>query len=444
MIRQTLTGRTDAPPRIDSAPAIGLAWLVRLRWAFAAANLVVAGGATLQSLPVSWPLVLAASIGALLTNGALLVWMRRGRSASRLLLAGVLVLDGVLLTLALRGAGGATNPFSVLYLVHVALAALLLDGRATWLVAGVTCLGFGTLFLGGDSHAHHHHAHHGGHGAHDGGLDAHLRGMLAAYAVAAAFVGYSVYRVARALERREREMVALQKWAARTEKLASLSALAAGAAHELGTPLGTIAVVAKELERAAANDATSALEPAVLAADARLVREEAERCRSIIAKMSSNAGEGPGSAPRPASIESVIQEVRASIGEPRATELRIEPPPAGAFVVAPRDALVQALANLVANAFDACEASAVKEVVLAATVGGERVSFRIEDTGQGVSDDLVARLGEPFFSTKPGRGMGLGLFLARSLAERVGGRLEMETRPAGGSTFVLEIPGGLA
>ena len=438
MVRQTLTGRLDTPPRIDSAPAIGLAWLLRLRWAFAVADLVVAGGAALQDMPVSWPLVAAASGSTLVTNAALISWTRRGRSASRLLLAAVLVLDGILLTVALRGAGGATNPFSVLYLVHVALAALLLDGRATWLVAGATCVGFGTLFLGADHHAGHHH-----HAAHEG-LDAHLRGMLAAYAVAAAFVGYSVYRVARALERREREMIALREWAARTEKLASLSALAAGAAHALGTPLATIAVVAKELERTAAKDRENALDAGALAADARLVREEAERCRHIIAKMSSNAGEEQGSAPRAASLESVIEQVCASIGEPRASELRVEPPPRGAFVVAPYDALVQALANLISNAFDACEATDVKSVVLAATVGGERVSFRIEDTGEGVAADVAGRLGEPFFSTKAGRGMGLGLFLARSLAERVGGRLEMESRPAGGSVFLLEVPGGRA
>lgn len=439
MIRQTLTGgRLDTPPRIDSAPAIGLAWLLRLRWAFAAAELFVVAGATLQALPVSWPLVGAAFAATLVTNTALLVWTRRGRPASRFLLAAVLVLDGVLLTVALRGAGGPSNPFSVLYLVHVALAALLLDGKATWLVAGATCLGFGALFLGAGPHAGHH-QHHGGEG-----LDAHLRGMLAAYAIAAAFVGYSVHRVARALERREREMLALREWAARTEKLASLSALAAGAAHELGTPLATIAVVAKELERSAGRNAERSLDADALAADARLVREEAERCRRIIAKMSSNAGEEQGSAPRAAPLASIIENMCASIGEPRASELRIEPLPTGAFVVAPRDALVQALSNLVANAFDACEHRDERTVALVTTVSAERVAFRVEDTGEGVSEDIAGRLGEPFFSTKDGRGMGLGLFLARSLAERVGGKLEMESRPAGGSAFVLEVPGGIA
>ena len=239
-------------------------------------------------------------------------------------------------------------------------------------------------------------------------------------------------------------MIALREWAARTEKLASLSSLAAGAAHELGTPLATIAVVAKELERSAGRGEGSAVDAAALTADARLVREEAERCRRIIAKMSSDAGEGQGSPPRPASLESVIEQVCASIGEPRASELRVAPSPKGAFVVAPNDALVQALANLVSNAFDACETVETRAVVLAATVRDERVSFRIEDSGQGVPADALGRLGEPFFSTKEGRGMGLGLFLARSLADRVGGKLEMESRPAGGSTFILEVPGGLA
>jgi two-component system, sensor histidine kinase RegB len=194
MSRHALTGRADQPPHIDSAPTIGLAWLVRLRWAFVGAVVLAAGATWFLGTRVDPCVVGAAASATALTNVGLLRWSKRGRPASRLLLAAVLVLDGMLLTLALRASGGAMNPFSVLYLVLVALAALLLDGRATWTVAGTTCLGFGTLFIGTSAHAGHHHA---GHES----FDLHLRGMLAAYALAAAFVGYFVYRVARALER---------------------------------------------------------------------------------------------------------------------------------------------------------------------------------------------------------------------------------------------------
>lgn len=432
--RVALTGRSEQAPHIDSAPTIGLAWLVRLRWAFVAAVVLAAGATQFLGTRVDAWLVGVAALATALTNVGLLHWSKRGGAASRLLLAAVLVLDGMLLTVALRASGGAMNPFSVFYLVHVALAALLLDGRATWIVAGTTCLGFGTLFIGAGAHAGHHHA---GHES----FDLHLRGMLAAYALAAAFVGYFVYRVARALERREREMLALRDWALRTEKVASLSALAAGAAHELGTPLSTIAVVAKELERVAAA-ADGRLDRAALASDAQLVREEAERCRRIIAKMASEAGAAQGAAPRQAAVEDVMDRVRASLDKDRLSELTVVAARSGAFVTVPDETLVQVLVNLVSNAFDACAEVAAPRVVIGVGVEGGRVAFSVEDGGCGMADEVLGRLGEPFFSMKSGRGMGLGLFLARSFAERVGGSLTVESRVGVGTTFVLEVPGG--
>lgn len=441
MNRHVLTGRPDQPPHIDSAPTIGLAWLVRLRWAFVVAEMFVAAG-------VSWFLgtsVDAQAVGAaasvtILTNLAMLWWAKRGRPTSRVILSAVLVLDGMLLTVALRASGGAMNPFSVLYLVHVALAALLLDGRATWIVAGTTCLGFGTLFLGTGADAHAAHHHHPGHDS----FDLHLRGMLAAYAVAAAFVGYFVYRVARALERREREMIALRDWAARTEKVASLSTLAAGAAHELGTPLATIAVVAKELERAASSP-DGHLDRDALSSDAQLVREEAERCRRIIAKMASDAGAAQGTAPRRVAIAEIVERVRASFDKERLSELEVVPTEPRAFVMVPDETLVQVLVNLVSNALDAsAPGDGSHRVVMNVASRGARVSFTIEDRGCGMSNDVLARLGEPFFSMKSGRGMGLGLFIARSFAERVGGTLSVESTIGRGSTFVLEVPGEAA
>lgn len=448
MNRQSLTARSDAPPKIDSAPTVGLAWLVRLRWGFAAAETLIALGAPYYGLKgQALPAVLAIAT-SLATNLGLRAWSRRPEPASQLLLASVLVLDGFLLTVVLHATGGAMNPFSVLYLVHVALAALVLDVRATWVVAAVTCLDFASLFVDGGASSSSmpagHHAHHMGHGAAGAaadGIGMHLRGMLIGYAVAAGFVGYFVFRVARALERREREMLALRDWAARTEKLASLSALAAGAAHELGTPLGTIAVAAKELERNAATD--GALRRETVIDDVRLIREEAERCRQIIAKLATNAGESQGGPPRRTSIGAIVDRVKGSLSDARAASLTVDAPPADAFVWAPDELLVQVLTTLVKNGLEAAaSAPDPGRVRLSTTVEGERVAFHVEDAGAGMSEETLRRLGEPFFSTKNGRGMGLGLFLARSFADRVGGSLEVASQPGKGSLFVLQVPGG--
>src|SRR5690606_7886748 len=127
----------------------------------------------------------------------------------------------------------SSNPFTVFYLVHVALAALLLDTKGALLLSLFTSACFASLFLlgGHDAHAHH--------GA---DFSSHLQGMWVSYTLAACFVGYFVAKMTRALQRRERELSELGQIAARAEKLASLSTLAAGAAHELGSPLGTIAI----------------------------------------------------------------------------------------------------------------------------------------------------------------------------------------------------------
>jgi two-component system sensor histidine kinase RegB len=413
----------DSPPPIASAPAIGLAWIVRLRWLFALAEAIVISGALWLGLPVHWAIAVLAPILTLATN--LFLWTRR-HVASPPLLVGALVLDSVLLTVVLRSAGGAMNPFSVLYLVHVALAALVLDRRASWLVAGATCLGFGALFAGTNPHvgAMHDHAR----------MEAHLYGMLVAYAVAALFVGYFVHRIARALEAREQEALALRDWAARTEKLASLTTLAAGTAHELGSPLATIAVVATELGRSAR---APTIDRDALASDAELLRGEAERCRRILAKMSSSAGESRGSAPRRTPVRDVFERVSAQLGEPRAT-LLVQAGADALWVLAPEDALVQVLASLVANAFEAES----PRVILATALVNDRVAFRVEDEGKGMNEALLRRLGEPFFSTKSGRGMGLGVFLARRFAQDVDGTLDVESVEGKGSTFVLAVPGG--
>ncbi len=441
-----LTADRVRAPRVHSTSAVGLAWLVRLRWAFAAAQLVVGLGAELLDQPWSLPVVGASAAVTVLTNAVLFRWVSRDASGSAPpSLMPFLVLDGVLLTVTLLASGGASNPFSVLYIVHVALAALLLDRRATLLVAGTTMLGFALLFVAPSlrSNAADHAGHtHAGHAAHAGpGFEAHLRGMLAAYALTAIFVGYFVHRVARELARREREAAELRDWAARTERLASLSALATGAAHELGSPLGTIAVAAKELERAAA--APAPLDVSQILADARLVRAEAERCRLIIGKMGTGAGDVQGGAPKRVAVADVLAKVTSSLGDARGSTLGLGTPPAGAFVVATEDALVQAIVTLAVNAFDAIRESG-GAVTLDVSVEEGRVVFRVGDDGPGISPDVVRRLGEPFFSTKDGQGMGLGLFLTRSFAERVGGELAVDSEPGRGATFTLAVPGGVA
>jgi len=417
---------------VATAPKIGLAWLVRLRWLAIAGQLAIVALAGLV-LRVSLPLPLIAALISItaLSNLALTAWLRKSEP-SAYALAGVLLLDVLTLTGLLLSAGGASNPFSVFYLVHVALAALLLAPRPAWLVAALTSLAFGSLFVL-PSHAIDPHAMHMHHGA----SSMHLQGMWLAYSLAAGFVVHFVSRVASALSAREHELFELQRSAVRHEKLASLSTLAAGAAHELGTPLATIALVAKELERGLeAGRSADELVP-----DARLIRQEVERCREILQQMAARAGEDAGEMLAAISVQGMQRDLSEALG-PRAAQLSFEHEGELSEIVAPKRLLVQVLANLVRNAFDAqADVGKTEPVRLVTRLEAEQAAFEIFDRGPGIPTDAQGRVGEPFFTTKaPGRGLGLGVFLARAFAEKMGGELTLDERPGGGTVARLTVP----
>ena len=429
---QPASASRATPASVATAPKIGLAWLVRLRWLAIAGQLTIAALAVF-ALRVSLPLEL---VGALVTvtalSNAVLALSLRTREPSPHALSGVLVLDILTLTGLLLSAGGPSNPFSVFYLVHVALAALLLAPRPAYLVAALTSLSFGSLFVL-PSHTIDPHAMHMHHGA----SSMHLQGMWLAYSLAAGFVVHFVSRVASALQARERELFELQRSAVRHEKLASLSTLAAGAAHELGTPLATIALVAKELEHGLEGGAAAD----TLVPDARLIRQEVERCRGILQQMAARAGEGAGEMPTPISVRGVERGLSAALGA-GAAQVSFERLGQLSELVAPQELLVQVLANLVRNACDAHSDVGLGEPVRIVThIQSDRAAFEIFDRGPGIPPHAQARVGEPFFTTKaPGHGLGLGLFLARAFAEKVGGELTLTGRPGGGTVARLTVP----
>src|SRR5690606_21030338 len=190
-------------------------------------------------------------------------------------LALLMMLDVAILTGLLYLTGGPHNPFGLLYVVQIALATVLLHAGWGWLHPGPSVVGFGILLVAHQPLA-----------IPD---DNRAIGAWAALGVASAFVVHFLLRITGALAERDRELTGARGLAARQERLASLATMAAGAAHELSTPLGTVALAAKELERALvkAGGGEAGAAPAFpeLAADARLIREQVGRCRTILEQM---------------------------------------------------------------------------------------------------------------------------------------------------------------
>ena len=314
----------------------------------------------------------------------------------------------------------------MLFLVNVALGAVVLSSRFAWglLVLSLAC--FGALFLPlsralGPAPLGHAEL-----------MELHLRGMWVAFAVAAVTLVIFVLRVRRALAAREAELARERERAGRRERLASLATLAAGTAHALGTPLSTIAVAARELERrlAALPDA---------AEDARLIREQVERCREALARMSAESGQSPGEALHPRPLSTLLEE--ALEGLPDAARVEVEVPEglAATSAALPVRALGQSVQALVRNALQA--SAPESKVLLRLDVDGEHLRVTVEDRGVGMAPDVLARAGEPFFSTRrSGQGLGLGLFVARSLAEQLGGDLSLQSAPARGTRARLTLP----
>jgi two-component system sensor histidine kinase RegB len=333
----------------------------------------------------------------------------------------------VLLTGLLELTGGPLNPFSVVYVVQVTLAALTLGTLWASALGGFAAACYAVLI-----YWHTHELVPGHHRLND--FPTHLFTIWIAAAVTAELVAHFVVQVSGALVRREAELEAMRLRAARSERLMSLTTLAAGAAHELSTPLATIALASRELEHAATARGTVP----DLAEDARLIRSEVDRCRAILDHMSGRAGGIAADAPTFVEMSAVIADVRQRLTDDQAGRLEVSLPSTLQPVYLPRSGFAQVLLSLVKNAFDAT-GDARLPVRLAVSHDDEVLRVSVQDHGPGVSADVLRHAGEPFFTTKePGRGLGLGLFLARLFAERFGGTLKL--RSDDGTTAVLELP----
>jgi two-component system sensor histidine kinase RegB len=428
----------DAPSSPLSAERIQFGWLVRLRWVSILGQAIVIGVG--EELGFGLPLAALGGVIALeaaLNLGAWL-WLRREPVVRPVHVAGAIAADLLLFTALLYLSGGPSNPFSFLYLVHLALAAVMLPPRLGWTLVALSLACSAALFihhvpLGGMGHTDHaQHAHHAGHGHGGGGFDWHLRGMWVALGVAASFIVYFLRRVALELAERERQLALARERIVRSERLASLATLAAGAAHELGSPLGTIAVAARELERSLA---TSNRE-APLQEDARLIRAEVDRCRRILDELAANAGGPPGAA----AVEIPLSELVARALERFADTARVAvslPTPIPRLRV-PRLAVEKALSSLVHNALLATASGVVR---LSAVRQRDELAIEVADDGPGMPPEVLVHATDPFFSTREaGAGMGLGLFLATSVVEQLGGRLELESHVGRGTRARLVLP----
>lgn len=425
------SGGDPRPWYLGATPLLTLPWLIRVRWATAALETVVVIVALLfprADFPLHRlaPLIAAAAASHLVVAW----WLRRGRALPRFVVAASLVLEVLLVTGLLELTGGPFNPFSVLFAVHITLAAVTLGPGFAWTVAVLAASCYGLLI-----YWHARELDPGHHRLND--FPTHLFTMWIAVRTTAELIAYFVLQASTALTKREEALEVMRARAARSERLVALTTLAAGAAHELSTPLATIALASRELERAAHVQTREAA--ASLVDDARLIRSEVDRCQAILDQMSGRAGGIAADEPEPVDVETIIAELAARLPHERAHRLQIDVARPLPLVHVPRAGFAQVLLSLVSNAFDASPDGQPVRCTVAPIIASDTLRLSVHDHGQRVADDVLRRAGEPFYTTKePGRGLGLGLFLGRVFAERCGGSLTLTSDR--GTTATLDLP----
>ena len=418
---------TQSPMRRN----VRLDTLVRLRW-------LAIVGQTTAVLVVHYGLDFPLPIGACLAVIALSAWLNivlrlRFHSTQRLepdRAAWLLAFDIAQLAVLLFLTGGLQNPFAFLFLGPVLLSATALPPRFTLMLGGfavacATALVFVHYPLPWDT---------------DDPLrlpPIYMMGVWLSILLAIGFIGAYAWQITEESRQLSDALAATELVLAREQHLSQLDGLAAAAAHELGTPLSTIAVIAKELENAIAENAPHG-------EDVRLLREQATRCRDILGKLtelSSSGGEPFERMSLPALLEEVVAPHR-HFGVVISVNVHSED--GNAPIGWRNPAILYGLGNLLENAVD----FAHERVEVHAIWDDDGIHVTISDDGPGFAPEIMDRIGEPYVTSRrrsladnddEARGLGLGFFIAKTLLERSGATLSFSNRrpPAHGAIVNL-------
>ncbi|NWG87515.1 MAG: HAMP domain-containing histidine kinase [Hydrogenophilaceae bacterium] len=408
---------TRQPPAPAATLLRRLAWLRNL----AIAGQLLAIGVVTLGLDMPLPLSpMLGIVGLLIVLNGLTWWrLKQPWPASQPEVFTQLAADTVALAGQLFFSGGYANPFVSLLLLPVILAATALSAGYAWL----TALFSGTVYsllifwhvpLPAVAE-----------------LDAfnlHLLGMWLNFLISAGLVAWFVVQVAGSLRRREQELAAARERTVRDAGVFALGMQAAGAAHELSTPLATMTVLAQELQAGHAQDRD-------LAEDLGLLAAQAERCKALLTRLTVSAGAGREAAPVPLDewLGETIEHwqlMRPTIVLARRIGGSLPAP-----LIRPDPVLAQALVSFYNNAADASP----EDVAIEAEWDARQLRVRVLDRGPGISPELAEVAGRKRYSSK-GEGRGIGLLLTHAGVEHLGGEASLALREGGGSIASVTVP----
>jgi two-component system sensor histidine kinase RegB len=337
-----------------------------------------------------------------------------------------LLLDTAALTAILYFSGGTTNPFASLFLVPVAIAAVALRW---WYTAAIVaaCLGCYAFLM-----------HHFVPLAYaDGDVEAmfnlHIVGMGVNFAASALLLAVFLALMTRELQRRERELAELREASLQRQHLASMGLLAAGAAHELGTPLSTMMLLVTELKELPKDSP-------LVRASLDLLGLQVKNCKDKLNRLLQLSGHGRAPETRIVGFTTFLHEAMDAVAilHPR-TRFELRPTQHGMNPMTRVDVgLVQTVNNLLNNAAEAGGPSG-GAVVVSVLYDEHAVHILIDDDGPGLDSKVQRLAGRAVITTKPG-GMGLGLMLSNVNLNRLGGEVSLSRREQGGTRTSVRLP----
>ena len=410
------------PPSSQTSPDDALRRLISLRWL----SIVAMGGVLLLvpwllDIPLPGESLLPVVAALVVTNALSVLRLRHLAEIHAAELFGQLCVELAAWSTFLYFTGGATNPLISLLLPLVAIGAATLSAPYAWALAALSVAAYSVLWDFNEQLD-----------IYDSGLAVHwhLAGMWLTFAVSAGVIVWYVVRMTAALRSRDQALSEARETRLRNERIVALGNLAAGAAHELGTPLGTMAIIAGELARDPRLGDT-------VRGDAELLLEQLAHCKRILGSLTLRAGslraEGGEAMPADTWLQGIADRWRSLRPHvPLTTRIDCGTP-------APRlvadTTLEQAIHNLINNAADASP----EAIECEARIDDDALVVRVLDRGPGLPEGFDASSSHAAASAS-GKGLGIGLLLAFGAVERCGGRIEFGPRTGGGTIATLTLP----
>lgn len=421
---------------LNSSKIDELSWLARLRWLAIIGQLVLVFLAHDILIPqnVFWPIIsiiVGVAVSNLILQFSKLKFFRRFEY--------ILVFDISALTALLYYSGGASNPFSFFYVVHVALAAILLGQTWVWGLTLLSSVCYGILFFFKidlpELSTHHDMSMHLDYGINHA-FSLHLQGMWVAFSLVAITLAFFFTRIIAVLKNKENQIRRVENEALRIQRLADITGLAANAAHQLNTPLATIKIAAEEMQTKLNKEIGA---NSNLSQDAELILNQVRRCSQILSNLRIEAGDLEGEKSREVAFEDIYLELLNKFDATQISSIELDADSKEITLAVPQRPFIEALSALVKNALESGPAARVKLIASRQTSYGQKII--VKDNGAGIPQKILEKVGQAFFSTKAdGQGLGLGIFLAKSFAEKLGGSLQISTKEGSGTEVTIQIP----